>query len=405
MGVLRVLFWVCAAGVLYAYVGYPLLLLLVSRLRPRPVRRAEPPAGSTAPQSPSVSVVIAAHNEEHRIAARRDEFASVFDAEGIVGEIVIVSDGSTDATAEAARRGHRHNVRVIELPQNVGKAEALTRGVAAATGDVVVFADTRQRWAPDALRRLLENFADPAVGGVSGDLVLESASGATSGVGLYWRYEKAVRRLESRVHSTVGATGAISAVRRPLFQPIPPRTILDDVYWPMRVVMQGFRVIHDGRAEAYDRLPDKASDEFRRKVRTLSGNFQLVARAPDILLPWRNPLWLGFFSKKLLRLAVPWLLLGMLLASALVPGVIYRTAFVAQVAGYAIGLAGLNHALASRLRAASAAGSFLVLNAAAWMAFWVWALGRADRSWKKVVYVTAVPAPAPAPAATPTPSA
>ena len=398
MRAIEIIFWVCAAGVAYAYVGYPLLLLCLARLRPRPVRRAEPGAAPRA--LPSVSVIIAAYNEEHRIASRRDEFAATLGAEGITGEIVIVSDGSSDATAAAARRDADPRVRVIELSQNVGKAEALTRGVAAATGDVVVFADARQRWAPDALRRLLENFDDPTVGGVSGDLVLKSSPGATSGVGLYWRYEKAVRKLESRVHSTVGATGAISAVRRTLFDPIPPGTLLDDVYWPMRVVMQGSRVVHDGRAEAYDRLPDKARDEFRRKVRTLSGNFQLVARAPEILLPWRNPLWLGFLSKKLLRLTVPWLLLGMLLASALLPGAFYRTALVAQLAGYAIAAAGLNHSLASRFRVASAAGSFLVLNAAAWMAFWVWALGRADRSWKKVVYVPPLP-----PAAAPKPSA
>ena len=383
----EIIFWACAAGVAYAYVGYPLALLLIARLRPRPVRRADTTGAGPAPPLPSASVVIAAYNEEHRVASRRDEFCAVFDAEGIDGQVVIVSDGSSDATAAAARQGADGRVRVIELAQNAGKAEALTRGVAAASGDVVVFADARQRWAPDALRRLLENFADPAVGGVSGDLVLESGPGATSGVGLYWRYEKAVRRLESRVHSTVGATGAISAVRRPLFRPIPPRTILDDVYWPLRVVMQGYRVVHDGRAEAYDRLPDKARDEFRRKVRTLSGNFQLVARAPEILLPWRNPLWLGFISKKLMRLAVPWLLVGMLVASALLPGWFYRAALVAQLAGSAIGLAGINHTIASRARLASAAGSFLVLNAAAWMAFWVWALGRADRSWKKVIYV------------------
>src|SRR3954469_11061192 len=282
MGALQVIFWVCAAGVFYAYAGYPLLLLAASRLRPRPVVRAP------GALPPSVSIVVAGFNEEHRIAGRRDELAATIRAKGFDGEVVVVSDGSTDATAAAARDGvyAADRVRVIELPRNVGKAESISRGVAAATGDVVVFADARQRWAPDALRRLLENFDDPAVGGVSGDLCLESDSGLTSGVGVYWKYEKAVRKLESRLHSTVGATGAISAVRRSLFRPIPPGTILDDVYWPLQVVMQGSRVVHDGRALAFDRLPSKARDEFRRKVRTLSGNFQLVARAPAVLLPW-----------------------------------------------------------------------------------------------------------------------
>src|SRR5262249_35301653 len=137
------------------------------------------------------------------------------------GEVIIVSNGSHDGTAEAARRGADERVKVIEIAENVGKAESLTRGAAAASGEVLVFADARQRWAPDAMPKLLENFADPHVGGVSGNLEIAAAPGTTAGVGLYWRYEKALRRLESRVHSSAGATGAISAVRRSLFRPIP----------------------------------------------------------------------------------------------------------------------------------------------------------------------------------------
>lgn len=392
MRAIEIIFWVCATGVAYAYAGYPLILLVAARLRPRPVC-STPSAGR-----PSVSIVVAAHNEELRIAARRDELAAMLEAEGLDGEVVIVSDGSADRTAWVAREGAPGRVRVIELSPNVGKAQALSRGVAGATGDVVVFADARQRWAPDALRLLLENFQDPQVGGVSGDLCLDMDGGANAGVGLYWRYEKEVRKLESRVHSTVGVTGAISAVRRSLFRPIPARTILDDVYWPLQVVMQGYRVVHDGRANAFDRLPSKTRDEFRRKVRTLSGNFQLVVRAPAILLPRRNAAWFGFISHKLMRLAVPWLLIGMLITSVFLEGRLFSAALLAQLACYAIALAGMNHFVASHVRIASAGASFLVLNAAAWMAFWVWALGRADRSWKKVLYVGP-----PAAAAAPTP--
>jgi biofilm PGA synthesis N-glycosyltransferase PgaC len=372
MTLLEACFWICAAGVAYAYVGYPLVLLCAAKLRPRPVNRAK------VEQPPRVSIVVAAYNEAALIARRRDELVALLDVEGVEGELLIVSDGSTDRTAEAACDGAGDKVRVIELSHNVGKAEALTRAVAAASGDIVVF-------------------DDPQVGGVSGDLCLDSEAGVTSGVGLYWRYEKAVRKLESRVHSTVGATGAISAVRRSLFRPIPPRTILDDVYWPLHVVMQGYRVTHDESACAFDRLPSRAKDEFRRKVRTLSGNFQLVARAPAILLPWRNPVCFQFLSHKLLRLAVPWLLIAMLVTSLFLPGHMFRAALVAQVACYALALAGLHHSIASHARIASAAASFLVLNAAAWMSFWVWVLGRCETSWKKVLYVSP-PASSPAPA-------
>jgi parallel beta-helix repeat protein len=277
---------------------------------------------------------------------------------------------------------------VIDIPENVGKAEALNRGVAASQADVIVFADARQRWAPDALSVLLQNFADSGVGAVTGDLCLESAPGVIAGVGLYWRYEKAVRKLESRLHSTVGATGAISAVRRELFRPIPTGTILDDVYWPMRVVMGRHRVVHDGGAKAFDRLPECARDEFRRKIRTLGGNFQLVGRLPALLLPWRNPIWGQFVSHKLLRLAVPWLLIAMLCLSTMLDGRVYRAALGVQIAGYLLGIAGMHPGLARRVRVASAASSFLVLNAAAWSAFWVWAFGRAGHSWHKVTYAS-----------------
>jgi cellulose synthase/poly-beta-1,6-N-acetylglucosamine synthase-like glycosyltransferase len=376
--ILEICFWASAAPVVYTYVLYPLALACAARFCGRQVKRER--------FTGNVSIVLAAHNEAGRIAARRDELASLLTSAGIDGEVLIVSDGSDDGTAAAARDGAPAHVRIIELTENVGKARALNHGCAAATGDVLVFADARQRWAPDALPLLLESFADTTVGGTSGDLCLESAPGITAGVGLYWRYEKTIRKLESRIHSTVGATGAICACRRHLFRPIPPRTILDDVYWPMQVVMQGYRVIHDARAQAFDRLPIKSRDEFRRKVRTLSGNFQLATSVPALLLPIRNPVWIQFLSHKLLRLAVPWLLIVLLVSSALVPKTFYRAALAVQALGYLVALAGFSSRVASRSRLVSAAASFLVLNAAAWMGFWVWVRGGAGTSWRKVTY-------------------
>jgi cellulose synthase/poly-beta-1,6-N-acetylglucosamine synthase-like glycosyltransferase len=379
MDILEVCFWLCAACVVYAYVGYPLLLALAARIRKRR------PACDSAYQS-SVSFVVAAHNEEATINRRLDEMTSLLKASGLTGEVLVVSDGSTDATAEIARRHVGGMVRVLELPENVGKAAALSAGCAEAAHDLLVFADVRQQWDPAALKMLLENFADPSVGAVSGDLVVETAPGVLAGVGLYWRYEKWLRKKESQIHSTVGVTGAICAVRRELFRAVPAGTILDDVYWPLQVAMQGFRVVHDQRSVAYDRLPERARDEFRRKVRTLSGNFQLVTRLPAALLPWRNPIWFQFVSHKLLRLVVPWALLGMLVLSALLPAPGYRLVFWEQLVLYAVGLTGIWTTAGKRVQLLAAAGSFLVLNAAAWLAFWVWASGRASRSWYKVSY-------------------
>ena len=376
-------FWLCAGLVAYTFAVYPLLLALLARFRGRPVRRSES-------FTTTVSFVVAAHNEQGRIEARLRELASLLDASGLEGEVILVSDGSTDGTAEIARR-FGPPVRVIEIGANVGKAAALSRGCAEARGEILAFADVRQRWMPEALRRLVANFADPAVGAVSGDLVIEAEPGITAGVGLYWRYEKAIRRLESRVHSVAGVTGAICAVRRTLFHPIPPGTILDDVYWPMRVVMRGFRVVHDESALAYDHLPARAQDEFRRKVRTLCGNYQLAARLPSLLLPWRNPICWQFDSHKLLRLVVPWALPALLVAPALLTGPVYRLAFGAQWVFYLAALAGSWRPIGRRFRLAATATSFVVLNAAAAMALWVWIRGHASRSWSKVTYETPSP--------------
>jgi poly-beta-1,6-N-acetyl-D-glucosamine synthase len=371
-------FWLCAAAVAYAYAGYPALLALAAWLRPRPVRRAANPDAS-------VSIILAVHNEEANIARRVEELTHLVQVSGLQGEILVISDGSTDATAAIAR-SCKGPVRVVELPENAGKAVALSEGCRAAAHDLLVFADARQTWAADALERLVENFADPTVGAVSGDLVVQSGPGVLAGVSLYWRYEKWLRRIESRVHSMVSVTGAISAVRRELFRPIPRGTILDDVYWPLQVALQGFRVVHDPRAVAFDWLPERARDEFRRKVRTLSGNFQLVARLPSALLPWRNPVWLQLVSHKLLRLLVPWLLVALLVLGAVLPQPICRTAFWLQTEAYLVGLVGMWRPVGTRVRVAAAVASLLVLNAAAWLGFWVWVAGRADRSWTKVSY-------------------
>jgi len=383
------LFWLSAACVSYTYVGYPLFLALAARLWP-----ARPISGCPSPEL-AVSVVLAAHNEEARIGARIHQLVRLTAARHAGGEVIVVSDGSTDRTvalaqaaaleAEAAA-GATVPVRVLEQEPRQGKAMALNRAYAAARHPLLVFADARQTWAPDALDRLVSAFADPSVGAVSGDLVVESAPGVMAGVGLYWRFEKWLRRTESRFDSMVSVTGCISAVRRELFPTLPAGTILDDVYWPLAVAILGHRVIHEERARAFDRLPEKARDEFRRKVRTLAGNFQLMARMPAALLPGRNRVWWQFVSHRALRLVVPWALLCALPMAAMLEGPVYGTALWSQVVFYLLGLAGCWSAVARRSRVASGIASFLVLNTAAWAAFWVWMSGRASRTWCKIGY-------------------
>jgi cellulose synthase/poly-beta-1,6-N-acetylglucosamine synthase-like glycosyltransferase len=379
-------FWLGTATVVYVYLLYPVLVWALAGVRRE--RRGE--AGAQ-PTTAAFSVVLAVHDEAARISSRLDELLTLIGNTRRKAEVIVVADGCTDATVALARAHPSPLVQVIELSENEGKARALSRGSEVATGDILVFADARQRWAASALQRLLDNFNRAEVGAVTGELILDAPDGVLEGVGLYWRYEKWLRRNEGRLHSTVGVSGAISAVRRELFRPIPQGVLLDDLYWPLQVVMQGRRVVYDEGAIAYDRLPERARDEFLRKVRTLSGNFQLAAVLPQALLPWRNPIWAQFVSHKLLRLAVPWVLLAVLLASASLEGPLYHIAFAVQVLFYGLALLVLGGVRRPRWRVATAAAGFVVLNAAAWLAFWIWICGRTDGAWRKVAYDLSLP--------------
>jgi biofilm PGA synthesis N-glycosyltransferase PgaC len=379
-------FWSCVLVVAYAYVGYPMAIWLLARLRPGgSIARCSRPA--------SVSFVIAARDEGERIRGRIVELQHQLEHAAVAGEVIVVLDGSRDVGLAGSPLGTKYPVKILPLAQNVGKSGAISKGVDIATGEIVAFADVRQRWAEDALARLLDRFEDSRVGAVSGDLMLESG-GANEGVSLYWRYEKWIRIQEGTFDSVVGVTGAIAAVRRSLFHAIPAGTVLDDVYWPLRVVMQGYRVVHESTAKAFDRLPEEVTDEFRRKVRTLAGNFQLVTRLPAALLPWKNRVWWQFVSRKLLRLAVPWAFLGAFVASAAIPTPLYQSLFWLQLVAYSSLMACWLWPSAKRGRIAAAAVSFAMLNFAAWVAFWVWISGRTLKSWRATQYIDSQDSPA-----------
>jgi biofilm PGA synthesis N-glycosyltransferase PgaC len=335
-------FWASIVTVAYVYVGYPILLTVWSAIASRPVgkQRTLP-----WPAWPSVSVIVAARNEANRLRARVQNLLDQ-DYPGPV-EILVVSDGSTDDT-RAVLAPYRASVRLIELPQG-GKPTAVNAGAAAATGDILVFADARQRFAADAVRQLVANFADPRIGGVTGELVLESPadpdadSTISEGVGLYWRYEKWLRRHESRIASTLGATGAIYALRRSLWRPLPAEALLDDVLAPMRVVLAGYRMVFDEEAKAFDRPEADSATESRRKTRTLAGNYQILSLEPRLLVPFGNPVWGQYVSHKLGRLLVPWALIVALLTSAYLSpqSWVYAVALMLQLGLYGLAAYGM----------------------------------------------------------------
>jgi cellulose synthase/poly-beta-1,6-N-acetylglucosamine synthase-like glycosyltransferase len=378
---MRFAFWLGLFLLGYLYAGYPLVAWFRARVSPQPHRRE--------PIAPTVTVVVVAYNEAEKIAGRiRNLRALDYPASQL--DIVIASDGSTDDTAARAQADPRVAVRAFSCRR--GKAAVLNDVVRSARGEIIVLADARQQFEPDAVRALVSNFADPAVGAVSGELMLSAGTTATGdGVSFYWRYEKFMRRHENRTDSTVGATGAIYAIRRALFEPIPADTILDDVLVPLRIVRRGYRVLFDATARAIDEPSATARQEFVRKARTTAGMFQLFCRERWLLNPFRNRLWLETLSHKGLRLAAP-LLQAVVLACSIglrdVP--LYRLMLLGQCAFYGAALAGwaLGHRAASPEPRApmcflSVPYAICLLNWATVVGFVRFTAGRQHATWER----------------------
>jgi cellulose synthase/poly-beta-1,6-N-acetylglucosamine synthase-like glycosyltransferase len=363
------LFWSSAALITYTYAGYMAWLWLRARLRLRPVRRGS--------HRPSVSIVMVVRDEEKALPEKLRNLLEQDYPAGLC-EVIVVSDGSVDRTEAILRECGDARLRIVLNQLSRGKACGLNDGVQLSMGELVMFTDARQKIEAGALGLLAENFTDPDVGCVSGELMLGDAESgeAIEGMSMYWRVEKKIRELEAASGSVVGATGALYAVRRELFVPVPEGTILDDVYIPMQVARQGKRVVFEPRARAWDSADLGSEREFARKVRTLSGNYQLLQLAPW-LLSGSNPIRFEFVSHKLLRLVAPFALVTMFVTSALLPGSGYRTAWLLQLAFYGMSLLALLHLkLGPLARTANAALTFVVLNTAAVVAFANFAGGR-----------------------------
>jgi len=327
------IFWLSLLFVVYVYVGYPCLLTVLRRLSHRPVKKqyCQPP----------VTIIIAAYNERQTIERKLRNCLSL-DYPKSKLQIIASLDGPTDGTEFAVWQYAARGVELIHSKEHGGKASALNRAMRSATGEIVVFADVRQTFDRSSINELVANFADETVGAASGELLLmdEANEEATTDVGLYWRYEKAIRACESDIHSVPGATGAIYAIRRNLFQELPEDTLLDDAAIPLRIVLGGKRAVFDPEAKAYDTVACCPLAEYGRKVRTLAGNYQLLARMPELLSPWRNPIFFQFLSHKLGRLLVPYALVALLVTNLFILHGVYALALSLQTAWYVCAAAG-----------------------------------------------------------------
>jgi glycosyltransferase involved in cell wall biosynthesis len=363
MSLMSLIFWVSLAIILYTYAGYPLAIALLARLHPRPWVRAPWPVGT----QPPISVIMAVHNGAAMLPAKLVHLLAL-DPE-LIHEIIVVSDGSTDTTPTLLKQASDPRLRAIILEQHGGKAVALNAGIAAATGEILLFVDIRPRVEPGALAALLSNFADPSVGCVAGELLLNTVghdATASAVSGLYWRYEQWIRNCEAAWDSPVGVYGGFYAIRRSAASAAPDGIILDDMFQPLSVIRQGYRSVLDRSAFVIDTWPSQAAGEFQRKVRTLAGNFQLISNAPWLLTP-KNRVLFQLVSHKLLRLVVPYFFVLLLVSSAVlgVHSLPFLLFAVAQAAFWLMAAIALKARIPVVHRIASPASALLVLNAAA----------------------------------------
>ena len=380
------LFWLATGLIGYTYAGFPLLVMLRARLRPRP--------HTTADVTPSASVVIAAHEEEASIGARVDNLLAVdYPPERL--EIVIASDGSTDRTVAEARRDDPR-VRVLDLPRT-GKASALNAAVAASTGEILVFSDANTAYAPDAIRQLVRSFADPEVGGVAGNQVylkalpgmpLDASDATAIGAGerSYWDFDRVLKDAESLGGSVISATGAIYAIRRELFREVPDG-VTDDFMTSTRVIAAGRRLVFEPNAVALEPVAGSSRSEYKRKVRIMTRGLRGVAMARGLLDPRRYGFYaVQLFTHKVLRrlMAIPLLVIAATSLTLWENGPIYRLAVLGQVLVYGLGAIGLglrDHR-AGRRPWFSLPAFFVLVNIASLHAAWNLVSGRRIDRWQ-----------------------
>jgi cellulose synthase/poly-beta-1,6-N-acetylglucosamine synthase-like glycosyltransferase len=377
---MHALFWIALGLLSFSYVGYPLLLFVISR-------RASGSAGTAGPQLPSraprVAVVLSAFNEQVHIGARIENLrAQTYPRERVA--IYVGSDGSTDLTLPILQQLQAPDLHVFGFTTRRGKASVLNDLLTHVQEPVCIFTDANVVFEQDAIERLVGSLYEHEAGAVVGELQLQKSAGDNQD-SLYWRIERMLKAAEGRMGALLGANGAIYAIRSELYEPLPPDTIIDDFVIAMRIASRGHALVYESAARAIEDTPDNIDDEFRRRVRIGIGNYQALFRFPQFLFNVSPQRGLCYLSHKILRWLGPHLLLVMLIASLLSYGQpLYRMLFWAQLLGYGM-LLGVN-ALRARVRLPRWLGGLLLLaglNLAFAVAFWRYLCNDMQGQWSR----------------------
>lgn len=378
--IVTVIFWLSLAALVYTYVGYPLLVLLVAKLRPRPQRR-----GSF---EPTVSVIITAYNEERDLAAKLENTLALdYPKEKL--EVIVASDCSSDRTDEIAREFESRAVRLYRQPKRLGKTTAQNSAVERAQGEILMFSDATTMYDPGVLRAMMPNFVDPTVGCVAGRLIYVDPSGSAVGRGAvsYWSYETFVKTHESRACSLIGASGCMYAVRRTAYLPLYPEAH-GDFLIATKMVQQGLRTVFEPAAVCTEETNRHVDNELRMRVRVITQTLNDLWQHRDMLNPFRSGFFgVQLFSHKVMRYLVPLFLLAALVTSGLLAyaSLFYRLAFAVQAICYVCAAlaAGLER-LGIRIRLLALPQYFVLANLASVLAFYKLARGERYARWEPI---------------------
>ncbi|MEM8559763.1 MAG: glycosyltransferase family 2 protein [Bacteroidota bacterium] len=397
MSLLELILWLSLATVAYTYVGYGLVLWLLVRVRsalglgPRVMDRTDP---EVAAYEPEVTLVVAAYNEERDILQKlENSLALDYPREKL--RLLFVTDGSTDRTPQLLL-GYP-GVQLLHRAGRAGKIAAMNRAMTYVETPIVIFSDANAMLNREAVRHIVKHYADPAVGAVSGEKRIRSAdadAASGAGEGLYWRYESALKRLDARLHTVVGAAGELFSLRTDLFHPSEPDTILDDFMLTLRVAEQGYRVAYATDATATELPSATVEDEFKRKVRICAGGFQSIARLTSLLNPVRHG-WTTFqyVSHRVLRWAVAPPLLAVALVANFALGLdggFYAALYGAQTAFWLLALLGWRlRDRTVRVKGFFVPFYFAVMNVAAVAGFARWLRGQQSVNWERAARATA----------------
>ena len=330
------IFWISAVILGYTYLGYPILIALLARLNPKKI------GGGGDPKLPQVSLIVAAHNEEKVIREKITNSLAIDYPEGLL-LVVIVSDGSVDRTNEIINEfASRSGIKFIHYQPRRGKAHALNLGVANSESEIIVFSDANIHYEPDSIKMLVRNFSDPSIGCVCGKVLLEKPKDSKEpiGEGAYMKYERFIHQNESRFNIMIGTDGAMYAIRRELFSPLPEDAIVDDFTIAMRVIEKRYRIVYEPKAIGYEEAASSVGQEFKRKVRMIAGGFQAIGILGNVLNPLNHPIvYFQFVSHKLLRWLAPIFMLGVFVTNLfLLFSHFYQLILFAQLVFYSIAI-------------------------------------------------------------------